>query len=88
MGKDPGPDRNRSYRDTRGSPKKPMNISGANFAEGRQDRKPFHRLHNRLVVAIKMIDENLAKQIAVNTLLRPSARPLARLSTRPVARPL
>jgi four helix bundle protein len=61
MGKDPGPDRNKSYRDARGSAEETDEHLRANFADGRLQRQTYQRLHNRLVVAIKMIDENLAK---------------------------
>jgi four helix bundle protein len=61
MGKDPGPNRNKSYRDARGSAEETDEHLRANFADGRLSRETYLRLHNRLVVAIKMIDENLVK---------------------------
>ena len=59
MGKNPGPDRNKSYRDARGSAEETDEHLRANFADGRLHLQTYRRLHNRLVVTIKMIDKNL-----------------------------
>src|SRR3954465_292967 len=56
MGRDAGPDRNKSYRVARGSAEEIDEHLRANFADGRLPRVIYWRLHNRLVLIVKMID--------------------------------
>jgi four helix bundle protein len=59
MGKDVGPDRNKSYRDARGSAEETDEHLRASFADDRLPPPIYWRLHNRLKVIVKMIDANL-----------------------------
>ena len=61
MGKDVGPDRNKSYREARGSAEETDEHLRANFVDDRIPRPTYRRLHNRLAVIVKMIDANLAE---------------------------
>jgi hypothetical protein len=60
MGRDPGPDRNTFYRYARGSAEETDEHLRANFADRRLPRASFWRLHNRLLLIVKMIDSNLS----------------------------
>ena len=59
MGRDRGPHRNQAYRDARGSAEETDEHLRANYADRRLPRPVFFRLHNRLMVIIKMIDANI-----------------------------
>lgn len=59
LGRDRGPHRNQAYRDARGSAEETDEHLRANFADERLPRQTFFRLHNRLLVIIKMIDANI-----------------------------
>jgi four helix bundle protein len=56
LGRDPGPDRNKSYRAARGSAEETDEHLRADFADGRLDPGPFRRLHNRSLLIIKLLD--------------------------------
>src|ERR1041385_8228545 len=59
MGRDSGPDRKKSYRTARGSAEETDEHLRANFADGRIPEAVYWRLHNRLILIVKMIDSNL-----------------------------
>ena len=56
LGRDPGPDRNAFYRYARGSAEETDEHVRANHADKRIPKLVFWRLHNRLIVIIKMLD--------------------------------
>jgi four helix bundle protein len=55
IGRDRGPDRNKSYRTARGSAEETDEHLRANFADRRIAAPAYWRLHNRLVLIVKMI---------------------------------
>jgi hypothetical protein len=59
MGRKPGPDRIQAYRYARGSAEETDEHLRANFADGRIPGAAFRRLHNRLALIVKMLDENI-----------------------------
>ena len=61
LGRDAGPDRNKSYRVARGSAEETDEHLRANFADGRIGRVIYWRLHNRLMVIVKMINALLSQ---------------------------
>jgi four helix bundle protein len=56
LGRDPGPDRNKSYRVSRGSAEETDEHLRANLEDGRLPRATYRRLRNRIILFIKMID--------------------------------
>jgi four helix bundle protein len=56
IGRDVGPDRNRSYRVSRGSAEETDEHLRANFVDGRISAVVYWRLHNRLVLIVKMLN--------------------------------
>jgi four helix bundle protein len=56
LGRDPGPDRNKSYRVARGSAEETDEHLLANFADGRVRKASYRRLRNRALLVIKMLD--------------------------------
>ena len=60
LGRDPGPDRKKSYRVSRGSAEETDEHLRANFADHRIPRAAFARLHNRLLLVVKMLDRLLS----------------------------
>ena len=59
LGRDRGPDRNKSYRVSRGSAEETDEHLRANFADGRLSAASYRRLRNRIVLFIKMLNANL-----------------------------
>ena len=59
MGREPGPDRSRSYRYARGSAEEADEHLRANFADGRLPGVAYRPLHNRLALIVKMLDQNI-----------------------------
>ena len=55
MGRMPGPHRNRSYRDARGSAEETDEHLRANFADGRIAAVTYHRIHNRIALVVKIL---------------------------------
>src|SRR4051812_38753297 len=60
IGRDPGPDRNKSYRYARSSAEETDEHLRANFVDRRLKPSTYWRLHNRLIVIVKMIDSIVA----------------------------
>jgi four helix bundle protein len=56
LGRDPGPDRNKSYRYARSSAEETDEHLRANFADGRLSAASYRRLRNRILLVIKMLD--------------------------------
>ena len=56
IGRDVGRDRNQFFRVARGSAEETDEHLRANFAAGRIPEKTYWRLHNRLMVLVKMLD--------------------------------
>ena len=56
MGRDPGPDRNKSYRTARGSSEETDEHLHTNFTDRRLPLRAYRSLHNRLAVIVKMLD--------------------------------
>jgi four helix bundle protein len=56
LGRDAGPDRNQFYRVARGSAEETDEHLRANFADRRMAPAIYWRLHNRLMVIVKMIN--------------------------------
>ena len=61
MGREPGPDRNNSYRYARGSAEETDEHLRANFEQHMLPPATYWRLHNRLKVIVSMIDEITGK---------------------------
>ena len=59
LGRDPGPDRNRSYRVARGSAEEADEHLRANFADGRIPPASYWRLRNRIVLVVKMLNATM-----------------------------
>jgi len=59
MGRDPGPDRNQSYRYARGSAEEADEHLRANVEDGRVPPEAYRRLHNRLALIVKMLNRNI-----------------------------
>jgi four helix bundle protein len=57
MGRKPGPHRNQSYRDARGSAEETDEHLRANFAVGRIPIAAFRRMHNRLAWVVKILTD-------------------------------
>ncbi len=55
MGRKPGPHRNQSYRDARGSAEEADEHLRANFADGRLPADPYRRIHSRIAVIVKIL---------------------------------
>ena len=55
MGRKPGPHRNQSYRDARGSAEETDEHLRANFADGRLAPAEFWRIHNRITLVVKIL---------------------------------
>jgi four helix bundle protein len=56
MGRKPGPHRNQSYRDARGSAEETDEHLRANFADGRIPPAAYWRMHNRIAVVVKNLN--------------------------------
>jgi four helix bundle protein len=56
MGRKPGPHRNQSYRDARGSAEETDEHLRANFADGRVPVAAYRRLHNRLALIVDIVN--------------------------------
>jgi four helix bundle protein len=56
IGRQAGPDRKKSYRVARGSAEEADEHLRANYAEGRIPPSIYWRLHNRLIVIVKMLN--------------------------------
>jgi four helix bundle protein len=56
LGRDPGPDRNKSYRVARGSAEETDEHLRANFADDRITAASYWRLRNRILLVIKMLN--------------------------------
>jgi four helix bundle protein len=56
LGREPGPDRNKCYRVSRGSAEETDEHLRANFADGRLPAASYRRLRNRILLVIKMLD--------------------------------
>jgi four helix bundle protein len=56
MGRDPGADRNKSYRTSRGSAEETDEHLRANAMDDRIPQVAYRRLHNRIAVIVKMLD--------------------------------
>ena len=56
MGRAVGPDRRKSYRVARGEAEETDEHLRSNFADGRIREVAYWRLHNRLILVIKMLD--------------------------------
>ena len=57
MGRKPGPHRNQSYRDARGSAEETDEHLRANFKDGRVPVAPFWRVHNRLALIVSILTD-------------------------------
>src|SRR3954466_9704301 len=55
MGRKPGPHRNQSYRDARGSAEETDEHVRANFADGRIPAEGYWRLHNRIALVVRIL---------------------------------
>ena len=55
MGRTPGPHRTQAYRDARGSAEETDEHLRANFTDGRIAGAPYHRIHNRITLVVKML---------------------------------
>jgi four helix bundle protein len=64
MGRDVGPDRNKSYRVARGEAEETDEHLRANFADDRLAAPVYWRLHNRLKVIVRMLDSLMSHPAA------------------------
>jgi four helix bundle protein len=55
MGRKPGPHRNQSYRDARGSAEETDEHLRANFVDGRVPTSHYRRIHNRIALVVKIL---------------------------------
>ena len=55
MGRNPGPHRNLSYRDARGSAEETDEHLRANFADGRIPAAAYRRIHNRIALVVRIL---------------------------------
>src|ERR1043166_6775322 len=60
MGRRRGPEREQAYRHSRGSAEETDEHLRANYVDHRIPKAPYLRLHNRIAVVVRMLNENIS----------------------------